>query len=36
MCKKQFHPEDVMFGHKTKKYYCHDCVNKGPYKWNEL
>lgn len=36
MCKKQFHPDDVMFGHKTKKYYCHDCVNKGPHKWNEL
>lgn len=36
VCKKQVHPDDVMFGKKTNKYYCHDCITNKKLNWAEL
>lgn len=35
-CKKQVHPDDVIFGKKTNKYYCHDCIANKKLNWAEL
>lgn len=36
ICYRRMHPEDIMWGKNTHKYYCHKCIENNGLSWREL